>query len=425
MTAPSPAARHVAVIGAGIVGVSTALALIDDGHAVTLVEPSVPGGPQAASYGNGAYLSPASVIPMSVPGLWRKVPGYLLDRNGPLTIRWPYLPQLAPWLRRFLAAGRTVAQVEATARALATLLHDAPARHAALAEAAGRPDLIRRDGLLYAYPGRADFAADAFAWRLRQASGVAWEEIEGDALAEIEPALGPRYRFGVLVPSGGHCLDPGAHVAALAALAVARGARQVAARATGFQLGDGRLKAVETDAGPVPCDAAVIACGIRAKALAAAAGDAVPLESERGYHVEIADPPVRLRRPVMPVDGKMGNTLTLGGLRAAGQVELASPDAPPDWRRADILLRQLLETYPGLGDPARLAVRRWQGNRPSTPDGLPVIGHATASPDIVHAFGHGHVGLASGPVSGRLAADLISDRPPVIPPEPFSAARFR
>ncbi|MFG6281102.1 FAD-dependent oxidoreductase, partial [Microbacterium sp. S16(2024)] len=146
-------------------GAATAWELIKDGHAVTQIEPSEPGGPQAASYGNGAWISPASIVPMSMPGLWRKVPGYLLDPNGPLVLRWAALPSLAPWLLRFLMAGWTARKVERTAHLLASILRDGPQRHAILAEEIGRPDYIRQTGLLYAYRDRNAFAEEALAWR--------------------------------------------------------------------------------------------------------------------------------------------------------------------------------------------------------------------------------------------------------------------
>jgi D-amino-acid dehydrogenase len=133
---------HVVVIGAGIAGAATAVELLRDGHRVTILEPGEPGGEQAASYGNGAWLSTASVVPVSMPGLWRRVPDYLRDPLGPLAISWSYLPRLLPWLTRFLRAGATIAKVEATARALRPLIADAPERHARLADEAGVPGLI-------------------------------------------------------------------------------------------------------------------------------------------------------------------------------------------------------------------------------------------------------------------------------------------
>ncbi|MDR6100465.1 D-amino-acid dehydrogenase [Agrobacterium larrymoorei] len=420
------ASPHVAILGGGIIGACSALALLKEGYRVTIVEPGKPGGGQAASYGNGAFISPASIIPMSMPGLWKKVPEYLLSPSSPLTIRWRFLPRLLPWLTRFILAGWSVGKVERTAGILNTLINDAPARHAALAAECGHGEFIRRDGLLYAYPTRADFEADALAWRLRRENGLVWRELENEELRAFEPALSPRYRFAALVEAGGHCTDPGGYVAMLLREAVERGASYVETKATGFRLDNNRVTAVKTEAGEIVCDRAVIAAGIHSKALAALAGDIIPLESERGYHVEIANPAAAPHIPVMPCDGKMANTLIAGRLRASGQVELANVNTEPNWARADILLKQLIATYPGLDNGGQpLVTTRWQGNRPSTPDGLPVVGAASASPDIVHAFGHGHIGLASGPRTATLVAALISGQTPPIDVTPFRATRFR
>jgi len=417
--------RHIAVIGAGIVGAACAVELARDGHRVTIIEAGDPGGEQAASYGNGAWLSPSSVVPPSMPGLWRKVPGFLTDPLGPLAIRWQYLPKLAPWLARFVLAGSTVGRVEATARALRPLVADAPERHRALAAEAGVEDLIERRGLLYVFPARADFERESLAWRLRRESGVGWLELGADELRQQEPELDRRYTFGVLVQAGGNCADPGAYVAALVQYAIGQGATLVRAGARGFRIAGRRLQAVLTGEGEVGCDAAVICAGARSSALARAAGDRVPLETERGYHAVISAPGTGPRHPIMPSDGKMAVTMTRGGLRIAGQVELAGLDAAPDWRRADILRDYALRIFPGL--PRDLPAERvtvWMGHRPSIADGLPVIGAASGCADVMHAFGHGHVGLAAGPVTGRLVADLLGGLPPVINPAPYSPRRF-
>jgi D-amino-acid dehydrogenase len=419
-------ALHVVVIGAGIVGACTALELLRDGHRVTILEPGPPGGEQAASYGNGCWLSPMSVIPPAVPGLWRKVPGFVADPLGPLAIRWQYLPRVVPWLLRYLLSGWTEARVARTAHALRALLRDAPALHAGLAEEAGVPHLIQRRGLQYIYPSRAEFEAEAMAWRIRRQVGIEWIELSAEELRQREPALARRYGFGVVVEEGGHCLDPGAYVAALVALAQAQGATLRPERATGFRIEAGRLRAVRTAAGEIPSDRAVICAGAHSRALAAAAGDRLPLETERGYHATIADAEAGPRTPMMPWDGKMSITATARGLRVSGQVEIAGLEAAPNWRRAEILRDHLLRTFPDLPrDMPADRVRFWMGHRPSMPDGLPCLGPARATQDVVHAFGHGHVGLVAGPRSARLVAQIVAARTPELDPAPYDPQRFR
>ncbi len=417
---------HVVVIGAGIVGAASAVELLRDGHRVTILEPGPPGGEQAASYGNGTILTTASIVPMSLPGTWRKVPKYLSDPLGPLAIRWSYLPKLAPWLWRFVRAGSTREKVRNTAKALRALLIDSPQRHRRLAEEAGVGDLILRQGVLHVFPSRADFEAEAFAWDLRRENGIRWLELSADELRQQEPALDRRYTFGVIIEDMGQCLDPGAYVAALVAHAEALGAERRQGSATGFAITGGRLNSVRVEGeGDIACDRAVISAGARSRALAAAAGDRVSLESERGYHVVIADPGITLRYPTMPSDGKMANVMTKHGLRLAGQVELAGLEAAPNWKRAEILRDFALRTWPGLPrDLPADRVKLWMGHRPSTPDGLPCIGPASGSADIVHAYGHGHIGLAAGAMTGRLVADVVSGLPPTVDLAPYSPRRF-
>ncbi len=405
-------------------GACAALEAQARGWEVTILDPGTPGGEQAASYGNGCWLNPLSVIPPALPGLWRKVPKFLSDPLGPLAIRWRYLPKVAPWLLRYLAAGWTEGRVLRIARALRSLLADAPARHLALAREAGVEHLIQRTGLLYVWADRAGFEAEALAWRVRAQVGCTWRELDEDALRQLEPALDRRYRFGVMTDEGSSCADPGAYVGALVALAEARGARRLRQAATGFRIEGGRLRAVTSAEGEVSADRALIAAGARSKPLAAAAGNRLPLESERGYHAEIIAPEVATRTPLMPFDGKMSVIKTANGLRVAGQVEIAGIEAEPDWRRAEILRDHLLRTVPGL--PANLSperVRVWLGHRPSMPDGLPVLGLSRASPDIAHGFGHGHVGLVGGPKSAELAIALLAGETPA-GAAPFSPRRF-
>ena len=422
---PSAARRHVAIIGTGAVGCATAIEALRLGLRVTMVEPEVAGGQRATSYGNAGWLSSHSVIPPALPGAWRRVPGWLADPLGPLAVRWRYLPQALPWLLRYLAAGWTEARVQRTAHALRALLVDAPALHQRLAREAGVLQLIEQQGLLHVYGSREAFEGEALAWRVRARTGVQWVEWDEATLREREPDLDPRYRFAVHVPEAGQCRDPGGYVAALARHAQSLGAVSWQARATGFRLEGGHLRSVVTERGELPCDAAVICAGARSGALAAAAATPVPLESERGYHVQVAQATRGPRLPMMAADGKLIVHWMAGGLRAAGQVEIAGLHAAPDWRRADILYQHLRSMFEGMGPHLETdVVQRWLGHRPSLPDGLPCIGSSRASPDVVLAFGHGHVGLGASARTGQWAAALAAGQSVQQDLSAFSPSRF-
>lgn len=417
--------QHIVIIGAGAVGAATAVQALNAGLRVTLIEPDSPGGPQASSYGNAGWLSSHSVLPPASPGVWKNLPSWLRDPLGPLAIRWNYLPRAIPWLIRYLASAWTWPRVERTAHALRSLLAGAPALHQALAAQAGVPHLIEQRGLLHAYLSEQHFRADSRAWEIRRNEGIQWKELDNDALHALEPDLHPRYTFGVLVPETGHCRNPGAYVAALVQLAQSLGADLRRTRATGFDIQAGKLRAVHTLDGDIPCDKAVIATGMRSRELARQAGDHVPLAAERGYHAVITQPEGAPRVSTMLADCKVVVNNMETGLRVAGQVEIADIDAAPNWQRAHILRDLLVSIYPALpAKPAEDRVDYWQGSRPSMPDGLPCIGPASASKDIVHAYGHGHVGLVGSARTGELVVQLLQNHSPTISLEPFSPRRF-
>ena len=256
-------------------------------------------------------------------------------------------------------------------------------------------------------------------------TGLRWRELDTDALAAREPDLDRRYTFGILAEDGAHCIDPAAYIAAIVATARAHGAKVVRATASEIVRDGERIVGVRTDAGLIACDRVVVAAGAWSKRLALSVGDRIPLESERGYHGVIALDAGGPRHPVMPSDGKMANTPTSAGLRLSGQVELASLDAPPNWSRVDILTAHARSAYPGLAGMPEMPIDRWMGHRPSTPDGLPVIGRASRSPHVFYAFGHGHVGFAAGPATGRIVAAHVAGLPGAPDIEAFSPRRFR
>ncbi len=418
--------RRVGVIGAGMVGVCAARWLQRDGHSVFLIEPGNPG--EGASFGNAGAFNGSSVTPVAMPGVIRQVPHWLKDPLGPLSLRWTYLPTILPYLARMVRSA-TPEKVRAQARALRPLIAPTVKLVRELARDAGAEELIHQRGHLYVYRSAEALAKDGLAWALRRENGVVVDEFDADELRQLEPVLSREYVRGLLVRENGHTSNPHGLVTRLFEQFRRDGGDIVRAHATGFRLDGKRLTAIRTDAGELPADAAVVCAGAWSKPLAAALGDKVPLETERGYHLMIRDPEVMPRIPTADADGKFVATPMELGLRLAGTVELAGLKAPPDWRRSRILLTQARRMLPGLAptdqgehDEDRITV--WMGHRPALPDSLPVIGPSRASPDVIYAFGHGHIGMTSAPMTGRIVADLVTGRPAPIDISPFAAGRF-
>jgi D-amino-acid dehydrogenase len=409
---------HVTVIGAGVVGLASASCLQMQGHRVTLIDPRPPG--EYCSFGNAGCFSRSSFVPLGLPGLWKSVPGWLLDPAGPLVIRWRYLPRIAPWLWRFQRSA-SMARVNAAADALHALLTVSLDHWRPLATWAGVPELIVQAGYGFAYESAAGFESDALGREIRRQRGVAIDVLTGPAIRDFDPALSPHITHFVLLPEQGHCPNPLRLSRALAGRLRAGGATFVAATATGFDVIDARVARVLTDGDAIATDAVIIAAGAHSNVLSSQLGSDVPLETERGYHVMIERADVAPRIPVASGEGKYFVTPMEEGLRVAGTVELAGLDAPPDYRRADALLQHAARLLPGLSPgPAQ----RWMGHRPSLPDSLPVIGRAPRASNAWLAFGHGHVGLTGAAPTGAIVANLVAGREPFMDIAPFAATRF-
>ena len=418
MTAGMTNGRHAVIVGAGVVGLCCASHLQQREYRVTLVDPRPPG--EYCSRGNAGCFSRASCVPLGLPGLWKDVPGWLLDPTGPLHIPLRYGLRIAPWLWRFQRAS-SMARVNRIADALHALLTVTLDKWRPLAARAGVPELIVQNGYAFAYESAAAFERDALGRDIRRSRGVAIEVLTGPDIAAFDPALSPRLSHLVVLPEQGHCPNPLRLSRALAARLREGGAQFVTGSVNGFDIVDGRVTRVLADAGPVAADAVVVAAGAHAKPLATQLGNDVPLETERGYHAMLAHPGIAPRIPVASGEGKYFVTPMEEGLRIAGTVELAGLDAPPDYRRADMLVDKAKRLLPGL---AAANVERWMGHRPSLPDSLPVIGRSQRAANAFLAFGHGHVGLTAAAPTGEIVADLVQGRTPFMDVSAFSAARF-
>jgi D-amino-acid dehydrogenase len=427
----------IVVLGAGIVGICTASYLQRAGHRVLVIDRQAPG--EAATFGNAGCINGSSVVPTAMPGVLKHVPKWLLDPQGPLVMRWRYLPTLAPWLIRFIASGEAN-KVAAQARALRALVGASLSDYAPLIQAAGLQDLIFQRGHLIAYTSDEGYAGDAGAMALRARNGVQIEDIGRGALRDLEPDLSHAFLRARRIAETGHVSDPGQFTKRMALAFVAAGGRILQSDIHSLQTTGGRVSGVLTGNGVVPVQSVVIALGAWSATLTRQLGDSVLLDTERGYHIEVPQAPCDAaemavgagpagpRVPTLWSEGKMFATPMEGRVRAAGTVEFAGLDAPPDWRRADLLAQQLATMYPRINqDIERVGTAhlpRWLGFRPSTPDSLPVIGPASQYPNAIYAYGHGHIGLTAAASTGRVVAALLGGQPTGVDLQPFSIGRF-
>lgn len=418
----SDSKRHCVVIGAGIVGSSCAWELMKAGHDVTLMDPLLPG--QSTSFGNAGCISATAVVPFSYPGVMRQVPGWLLRADGPLRIRWAGIHHVLPWLWKFWRSG-SMEQVEAIAEAQRKLMATVRSDYDRILSETGAEWLRARNGHILLYDRREDYERDAWQFELRRRLGQESRPLSSAELAELEPALaecpGAEHRLAFHDPGWEHLLDPGEVVRSIAEAAFHAGARwrqervvALSPSATGLSL--------RTDAGDrLDADHVVIAAGVWSASLTTPLGLKVPLGAKRGYHTMVHEPSVEISRPITLASRMFLFTPMRLGLRLAGTAEFAAIDAPPDYRRAESLLRQAREYFPKLEGES---YSEWMGQRPMMPDSKPVLGALPGHRNVWCAFGHGHYGLTQGPTTARIITDLIGGREPHVDLAPFAPDRF-
>lgn len=400
--------RHadVAIIGAGIVGLATAWALLDHGREVVLIDPGTPGG--GASSGNAATLANYAVEPLARPALLPSLPSLLFSPDSPFHLRWRHLPRLTPWLLRFMGAARR-AQADHACRTLCHLLAPSPedwrTLHASM-QADQEAVTLHQRGALYFFRQSRNWQAARSDFKARQRMGVAQAYLDARETAELEPALEGIAKGAILFPDAGHLDDPLQLAGCLARQLERRGATFILDRATSLERHASGVS-IQCDTGCWRAEQVVVAAGAWSRPLARSAGDRIPLDVERGYHLEFSGAESLISRPCCPAENAFYMTPLVGRLRIAGTVELGHPADPANPARLAYLRRHAEAMFGPLGP----ASHEWLGLRPSLPDSLPVIGPATM-PNVTYAFGHGHLGLTLAPTTGRLVAASLAGKAP-------------
>ncbi len=398
---------RIAVVGAGVVGTAIALRLRQRGAEVLLVDRDAPG--SGCSAGNSGAISPGAVVPLAMPGVLASVPTMLFDGESPLVLPLPYLPRALPWLLRFVASARPARVAEAAAK-LAALHRGAIDLHAQMTRDIGVPELFLQQGHLHLYPDAAALAKDATGWRMRSDYGFVCERLDRAAIAALEPRVSARYQVGMFMADHATILNPQRYVQAMAqAFTAAGGSVQRAAVSALRPDGNGwRLQGVPAladGAAEARVDQVVVATGAWSRALLDPLGLPIPLESQRGYHVQFDGAQGTVSRTVVLADRKIFVTPMEHGLRVGGTVEIGGLVRPPDLRRAAMLERIARECFTGLDG---VPTRPWMGHRPCMPDSVPVVGPAPGRPGLWLAVGHGHLGLTDSlPTAQRIADGIL------------------
>ncbi|EPA7430065.1 NAD(P)/FAD-dependent oxidoreductase [Pseudomonas aeruginosa] len=409
---------EIVVIGGGAVGVASALWLRRDGHQVTLIEPDdIAGG---ASYGNANTLAEYACTPIAQPGVWGAMPRLLFSQESPFVVRWSRLPELMPWLLRFLGQCTPV-RARTNAEALARLLSQTYTGYEPLLEDAPKARaMINNNGCLYAYTTDAGFKGAQADITLRRELGVAQEVLDPRALESLEPMMTGKTVGGVLFPESCHLQNVQGFIQALAEPLINDGS-VIKTKVSKLQSRDDGIFIECSDGQQWLADRVVLAAGAWSAQLTAQLGERIPLGTERGYHIEFdLDEPL-FTRPTCPVEnGFYLSPLSGGRLRAAGTVELAALRDPLNPAR----IRYIEERVRKIVDTDKPVARTWLGFRPTMPDCVPVIGPSRKDPRVIHAFGHQHLGITLAGITGQLVSACVRGQAPDWL-NAYSAARYR
>ncbi|MEO7224113.1 MAG: FAD-binding oxidoreductase [Devosia sp.] len=408
----------VAIVGAGIIGICTAFKLQEVGRSVVLIDRK--GMAEETSRGNAGAFAFSDVIPLATSGVFGKLPKWLSDPLGPLTIRPEYLPQITPWLLRFWRAGWPD-RVAAGIRAQSALMRVARAEAESLISSAGLGSMIRSDGILELYETEGELRGTAKDDAAKAAEGIEFRHVRGAELAELQPGLSPRIACGTFIPKWQTVSDPYDYAVAVGKAAMERAVTFRKGEVSQLRPQDDGVIIEFSDGSAMRARQVVVAGGAWSKRLTSPLGDDIPLETERGYNTTLPGHSFDLKRQLFFGGHGFVVTPLATGIRVGGAVELGGLNLPPNFKRADAMLQKAARFMPGL---VTSGGKQWMGFRPSLPDSLPAIGFSRRSRNIVYAFGHGHLGLTQSAATGRLVANLLTGATQPIDMSPFSPQRF-
>ncbi len=410
---------EVIVIGAGIIGITSAIELQAKGAIVTVLDKT--GVAAGASQGNAGAFAFSDAAPLASPGIIRKAPKWFLDPLGPLSVPLPYALRIVPWMYRFWRASRAE-QVRAGIEALSTLMDVSRTRLIPFMEQTGTHNMLRQHGNLQLYESREAFEGNLPSWNARAERGIHFTPLTNpEQIAEYQPGIDPRFVAAIATNDWYGISDPKDYTIQLGEYFKSKGGRIEIADAVALQAGAESVSVMLKDGTQLTADHVVVSAGAWSHHLTKTIGDNIPLETERGYNTTLPVGSFELTRQLSFEEHGFVVTPLSSGIRVGGAVELGGLKLPPNYRRADVLLRKAKDFLPDLKTEGG---KQWMGFRPSLPDSIPVIGHATKSSRITYAFGHGHLGLTQSAGTAKLVSDLVMGIANGFDLSPYSSKRF-
>ena len=393
--------KTIIVIGAGIVGVSTAIWLQRSGFKVTIIDQKGPA--TGASHGNAGILAASSIIPVPNPSLIKKLPFYLLSKDSPVFFKMSYLPQMFPFLISYLSKSN-LREVNKYAERMTPLIFDTVCQHKSLAKGTGAEKFISYQDYCFGYETEENFLNDKKVWKLRQKHGLPFEVVNGNEFSNFDPFYKDLFDVIVKCKNHGKINDPGLYVKTLCDHFLSQGGELIISKVNDISsknLNDAIVK-IESDS--LIANKIVVATGAWSKKILKKFKIKMPLESERGYHVEYVEPNFYPKVPMMLTSKKFVITPMDGRIRVAGLVEFAGLKTLKRKPPLNLLKNKIKDLFPNLKCKEKI---EWLGHRPALVDSLPMLGYLDKNKQILVAFGHQHLGLTAGAKTGRIVSDLI------------------
>ncbi len=410
--------ERIAIIGAGIQGVCTALFLQKKGFNVTLFDRDEPG--NAASYGNAGHFSPYASLQLNRTDILSDVPAMLLSSRGPLAIKWNYVAKMIPWFSKFIFNSSKTKMMH-TAKYMHQILNLSLEAFDELFQDIELDDLVVNNGIIYVWEKKGLKSRD-LEINIRNELGIDQQILSSKEIHDLEPNIKPFYHGGVLYKYARHARNPKKILLKLFENFIQKGGKFLKLNIQDLDF-DNNKPVLRSEAQRFLFDKLIIACGAFSKKLTDQLHEKIPLDTERGYHVHFKNYENLLSRPVVWSDRGFGITPMEQGLRVVGTVEFGGLNNPLSKSRIKNLIlnaKDMIDGIPQNEDHED----EWLGFRPTLPDFLPIIGPSKNYKNVYYSFGHHHLGWTLGAISGKIISKMIAEEKTNLDLQPYSSIRF-